>query len=46
MDADFIIKYDTTYDERGWPDDNEDEEQEDVDEYGQPVCVPPWEMEY
>jgi hypothetical protein len=26
MDKDFVISYDTTYDERGWDDDYEDED--------------------
>lgn len=44
MDKDF----DTMYDERSYRADSEHEDEagEELDEYGQPVYVPPWEMEW
>lgn len=27
------------------PPPEQEEQEEEVDEYGQPICVPPWEME-
>lgn len=48
MDADFIIKYDTMYDERAYraPSETDEDTEEELNEYGQPKVVCPWEMEW
>ena len=50
MDADFIVSYTTMYDERSYRADWEytsetDDDGEELNEYGQPEIVLPWEME-
>lgn len=50
MDADFIVSYDTMYDNRSYRADWEqvtdsDDSEEELNEYGQPLIVLPWEME-
>lgn len=50
MDADFIVSYDTMYDNRSyradWEQVNDSDDSEgELNEYGQPEIVLPWEME-
>lgn len=50
MDADFIVSYNTMYDNRSYRADWEqvtdsDDSEEELNEYGQPLIVLPWEME-
>ena len=50
MDADFIVSYNTMYDNSSYRADWEqvtdsDDSEEELNEYGQPLIVLPWEME-
>ena len=48
MDADFILSNKTMYDERDYRAASETDEdtEEELNEYGQPIDVDPWEMEW